>query len=147
MKKGISVLLVTIIFISLCSGCESKSNEEMIQDRMNAFLSAYNSGDMQGAISCLDAKTRNTYQAALNIGNSLIGLTGFSVGIEDLFGLGVGLSGNGDVLKLDDMKISIKSDTKATVTATMQYQDLEKSYSQNVSFTLVKENGDWYICG
>ena len=60
------------MLIVICSGCLGKSDEELIRDRMNTFLTAYNSGDLQGVLQCMDAKTRNTYQSALNIGNVLI---------------------------------------------------------------------------
>lgn len=114
---------------------------------MNNFLAAYNSGDMDKVLECLDSKTRNTYTAAMNITGGLIGLTGFEVSISDLFGLGVGIMSDGDVLKLEQMDITIQSDTKATVSTTMHYKDYETSYSETVKFTLVKEDGDWYICG
>ena len=133
------------MLIVICSGCLGKSDEELIRDRMNAFLTAYNSGDLQGVLHCMDAKTRNTYQSALNIGNVLVGLSGVSIGLEDLFGLGVGLMTEGDLLEFENMEISIRSDTKATVTVTMSYNEPGASYSEDVRFTLVKENGDWFI--
>ena len=72
MKRGIALLAAVCMLIVICSGCLGKSDEELIRDRMNTFLTAYNSGDLQGVLQCMDAKTRNTYQSALNIGNVLI---------------------------------------------------------------------------
>lgn len=147
MKKVVSMLLILALFAFIFCGCESKSDEMMIADRMNTFLKAYNTGDLEGALACLDAKTRNTYQAALNVGNQLIGLTGFSADISDLFSLGIGLSGTECALMLENLTITGKSDTQAVVSATLTYQDGQSSYGEEVSFTLVKEDGDWYIRG
>ena len=144
MKKiafGIFLLSVVFVVFSVCA----KSDETLIEDRVNTFLTAYNSGDMEEVIACFDAKTRNTYKAAMNIGNGLIGMTGFDVGIADLFGLGVALMSDEDVLKLDDMEISIISDNRAIVQGPLSYRENQKSYSGTVKLLLVKENGDWYI--
>ncbi|MBO4938704.1 MAG: hypothetical protein J6C98_06870 [Oscillospiraceae bacterium] len=147
MKRVISLIVIIAVLLVSLSACTFKSDEELIEDRMNDFLKAYNSGDMDAVLECLDAKTRNTYKAAINIGSGLVGLTGFNVSIADLFGLGIGVMSDGDVLQLRNMKINISSDTKATVSATMYYEDYEGGYSDDVKFALVKEDGDWYICG
>lgn len=146
MKKVMVILIVVaVIAVAYYSGF-LKSDEAKIEDRMNAFLSAYNSGDMDGVLESLDAKTRNTYKSVLSVGDTLISMTGVSIKNTDLFALGVGLT-EGQTLRFIDMEIDVVSETKATVSATMLYHDLQESYSKNVKFTLVKENGDWYICG
>lgn len=145
-KQAAIVLVILVLITSVSLMFAGKTDQALIYDRMEAFLKAYNSGDMKGVLACLDAKTRNTYQATLNIGDELIGLTGFNVGISDMFSLGVGLTSD-DVMKLNNLKISFQSDTQATVRAIMHYRDLEQEYSENISFNLVKEDGDWYING
>lgn len=147
MRKFISVLCLILIIISMVCGCALKSDEELIEERMNTFIKAYNAGDIDAVLECVDAKTRNTYKAVMNIGNSLIGLSGFQVSISDIFSLGVGIMSDGDILRCDNMDISLDSDRTATVRATIHYQDYEGSYSDTVNFTLVKENGQWYLCG
>lgn len=142
-KAAALFVLMSFIMAMVC-GCSLKSDEEMIEDRMNSFLRAYNSGDMQQVLESLDAQTKSKYQSVMNLGNAVIGLTGFGISISDLFGLGVGLSG-GTVLELEDMEIKIVSDAKAYVTATMNYQGIQESYSQSIKFTLVKEYDDWFI--
>lgn len=146
MKQAAIVLAVIVLITCIGLVLGGKTDEGLIYDRMEAFVKAYNSGDMKGVLACLDAKTRNTYQATLNIGDELIGLTGFKVGLSDMFSLGVGLTKE-DVMRLNNVKISFKSETYATVNATMYYHDLEREYSENISFELVKENGDWFIYG
>lgn len=147
MKKMITWLLVcAILVVAAYHGGFLKSDEQKIEDRMNDFLKSYNAGDMNGVLDSFDAKTRNTYKAAMNVGNSLIGLTGFGIDMSDMFSLGIALS-EGDALQFDDMQITIVSDTKATVRVTFRYQNIQESYTQKAKFTLVKEDNDWYING
>lgn len=145
MKRIISALLILSAIAFSFFGCATKSDETMIEDRMNAFVKAYNAGDMEGILACLDAKTRNTYKAALNVGNTLIGMTGFSVDISDLFSLGIGLVGEGELLTFDNMTISKVSDTQAEISVALYYQDAQSTHSQQFSVAMVKEDGDWYI--
>ena len=146
MKKLIALLLVIGIVAGFAYyGGYLKTDEQKIEDRMNDFLKAYNSGDFNGALESFDSKTRNTYKSVMNIGNALIGLTGFGVDVSDLFTLGVSLS-EGDLLQFDELQITFLSDTKATVSTIMYYQGYQESYSKKVQFTLIKEDNDWYIC-
>lgn len=147
MRKVVPIFIAITVLICVLKGPLGKSDEMMIENRMKEFLNAYNSGDLEGTLACLDAKTRNTYRAALKIGNGLIGLTGYSIDVADMFSLGIGLMADGDVLKFDEMVISITSDTKATVSGTVQYCEQGTKYRKTVSFELVKEEKDWYICG
>ena len=82
----------------------------------------------------------------MNVGNALIGLSGFGLEVSDLFALGISLS-DGQTLSFEDMKITLLSDTKASVSVIMYYQEYQNKYSQRVQFSLIKENNDWYICG
>ena len=146
-RNVVSIILVIGILATILSACVFKSDQELIEDRMNAFLKAYNSGDLDAVLECLDAKARNTYKSAMGIGTGLLGLTGFSTSFSNLFGLSIGLIQGGDALRLENMEIKINSDSYAIVKATMYYQDLEQSYSEDVRIKLIKEDGDWFICG
>lgn len=148
MKRIMAAVLLFSVMMVLLSGCLFKSDEEKIRDRMISFQDAYNAGDMEEVLACFDAKTRNTYQSAFNIGNALIGgLTGFSVEIGDMFGLGIAVMAEGDILDFVAMDINIISETKAIVTVTCVYQDRDYSDTGDATFTLVKEKGDWFIKG
>lgn len=146
-QKIISILLLISLFSTALTACIFKSDQQLIEDRMDVFLKAYNSGNFEAVLECLDAKSRNTYKSAFGIGSGLIGLTGFSVNMSDLFGLSIGLIPDGDALRLENTRIAIKSSTTAVVYATMYYHDLETDYSEDVQIKLVKEDGDWFICG
>ena len=146
MKRILSCLLICVIISTLLAGCDLRSDEQKIQDRLDDFLSAYNSGDFEKVLDCFDARTRNTYKAAFNIGGSLLGgITGLDIGFAVLFGLGVGLMSDGDILRLDNVQIEFVSDSRALVTATLHYQDYETSSSQDMQFNLIKEDNEWFI--
>lgn len=145
MKRIIAVTVMACMILTMLAGCQLRSDEALIRDRMEEFRDAYNSGDMEALLDCFDRRTRNTYRSALNVGNALIGLTGFSVGIEDLFSLGVGVMAEGDVMAFGEMEIELLSDTKAQVTVELTYQDVEYSDTYTATFKLVKEDNDWFI--
>ena len=152
MVSVISMVLVVSLMAGLLSGCELfnlfKSDEELIHERVDAFFFALNSGDMEGAFACMDAKSRNTYQAMLNITEGLIGgLVGFDIPMADLFALTIGTT-NGDFMSVQVHSIEITSDTTATVMLSMNVSDdrmdLEENV-ENVPMEMIKEQGEWYI--
>ncbi|MBO5317081.1 MAG: hypothetical protein J6A74_01400 [Oscillospiraceae bacterium] len=145
MKRAIAFVLTAIIVIGILTACGVKSDRELIQDRVDVFLSAYNAGDMEETLECFDAKTRNTYKSAMNVGNALIGMTGLNIGLGDIFGLGVGLLSDEEMLRLEEMEIEILSDTEAVVSAKLYFESYEESSVKDICLTLVKENGDWYF--
>lgn len=113
MRRVLSIVMVVcIMMISLTACFAAKSDEELISDRIDSFMKAYNSGDMDGVLDSLSAKTRNTLSSILSIGNSLIGnLTGIGLSLSDMFGLGVGLQA-GDLLTISDVTVDIQSEKK-----------------------------------
>lgn len=145
-RRFFAVITMLFLCFSLLSACTSpKSDEELIESRINNFLKAYNSGDIDAVLDCLDAKTRNTYKAAMNIGNVLIGKTGFGFDLSDLFGLGVGLMSEDDILTISDTTINMVDDTKATVDVTLGYKDKMSDMQEKAFFTMIKEDNDWFI--
>lgn len=137
--KRLIVLCVCFVVLcsSLCSCLRIKNDEEKIKSQINAFVFAYNSGDLTEVLECMDSKTRNTYKAAINITGSLLG----GVSVSDLFSLGVGLS-EGDALKVTIIEVTISDESNAMVKAILECNN---SLTENVSFSMVKENGEWYI--
>lgn len=145
-RRVIVAFLVFCLIVSFC-GCTSKSDETLIRERMETFAKAYNAGDMEKVLDCFDARTRNAYKAILNIGNSLIGQSGVSIDISDMFSLGVAFMGEGDLLEFRDIDITIQSESSAVVTATMEYGVESEKSEETVTFSMVKEESDWYIAG
>lgn len=145
-RRFLAVIMVLFLCFSLLSACTSpKSDEELIESRINNFIKAYNSGDIDAVLDCLDAKTKNTYKAAMNIGNVLIGKTGFGISLADLFGISIGIMSEDDVLTISNISISISSDTSATVYVTLGYKDKMSDTQEKAFFTMIKEDDDWFI--
>lgn len=149
MRLILSVILALSLIVCLCGGCDYfKSDEQLIRERIDDFKFAINAGDMEGAFECLDAKSRSTYEAMLNIGEGLIGgLVGFDISTSDLFALAMGTS-SGDILSMEIQSIEITSETTATVTMSMTMSDDRMDLDESVEsapLEMVKEKGDWYI--
>ncbi len=145
-KKSFVAFMVLSLCFSLLTSCfYFKSDEELIESRIDRFLDAYNSGDMDEVLECLDSKTKNTFKASAAFGNALIGKTGFDYTLSDLFSLSIGVVSEDDILTVSDISISMVSDDKATVDVTLSYKDKLSDIQEKAVFTMVKEDGDWFI--
>lgn len=143
------MLVVVIAVLTVLCGCVSKlsTDEEKIENRIECFLEAYNSGDINGVLDCMDSQTKNTYKSAMNITNAVSGKMGIDVSFSDLFGLSVGIMSDGDMLALDNMQTEILSDESAKVYADMSYHDkvTKNGTPQKVCIVMQKEKSDWFI--
>ena len=143
-KRVLLLICVTGMIMAMLCGC--KSDEVKIQERLDAVVFAFNSGDMEGVLDCYDAKTRNVNKAVMGIGNGLLGMGGIDIGLSSLFALTVGLQSNGDLVRVEDVQITMNTDrTRATVNATLCYEDVDGGYDTPLQMTMIKENGDWFI--
>ena len=117
------------------------TNEELIEERIKTFLTAYNTGDMDAVLKCLDAKTRNAFQAMLNLLGGIAGsYAGFDIDLSDLFSLGVNTT-SGDFMGLEITSIDIINETTAVATTNMELSGT----SMTIYFDMVYENDGWYI--
>lgn len=125
-----------------------KNDEKQIRDRLDAFESACNAGDLDEVLEWLDKSSRNTYSAMFRIGNGILGgLTGFSINVEDLLAVMLGLSPQ-DFFEMDIQSISLNSEEKATVTVSISFTDPqtgEKISQDGLMLSMIKEKWDWYI--
>lgn len=162
MKKTISILLILALTCTLLAGCgliEPVTDEDLIRERIDTFCKCYNNGDLDGAVDCLCAKTRNTAKGALKLAEGLggalfgeLGLPDLGLSMSDLFGLGVGVMGEDDLLNIRITNIKITGDT-AVVTGVMDMnydldvgdEHVKGPTNEAVTIKLVKEDGDWYI--
>ena len=144
MKQRIGCIFLTVFFAVCCLfGC-GKSDEELVRERIDTFVTTYNDGDFDGVLECFDTKTRKTLEATFNLMGGLIGgLTGFSFDLSDFFTLGVAMM-DGDVLAIEVSEVSINGE-QAVATAQLGFVDIGKESIEDVYITLVKENGDWFI--
>lgn len=118
-----------------------KNDRELIEDRIEEFTEAYNAGDYEEVLESLDKKTRNTYKAAMNLGESLFsGYTRYGISGGDLFALGVGTSGFEDLLEFQMDDLSIAGD-EAWAEGTLNYGEDK----MKIKIFFVKEGRTWYI--
>ncbi|MGN1432725.1 MAG: hypothetical protein ACI4XI_03385 [Ruminococcus sp.] len=143
--KSVLSFLIIVLLLPACN--MFKSDTDMIKERINKFVISYNSGDIEGVIDCLDSKKRTTYKSALGIGNALLnGLIDIDISLQDIFGIGMGLTENDSITIEKYNNINISSDS-ATVDISLIYTDEidgDRSNEKGV-FYLIKENDDWFI--
>ncbi len=149
MKKILVLFFSMIVIISCFASCQMvneektpPTNQELITEKIETFLTAYNTGDMEGVLQCLDAKTRNALQAMLNIIESIAGsYIGFEINLSDLFSLGVNTT-QGDFMGLEITEINIIDSKNANVITIMNLTGVE---TQIIYFEMVYEKNGWYI--
>lgn len=136
----VSLLLVLAMLTALfCSCFDNRTDEEKIYDRLDAFLEAYNGGDFDGVLECMSKKTRSAFEGVAN----LFGVdTGYSLG--DIFGVSVYGASEGDLLDAVVLDVIIEGES-AIVRVEMTYSDKIHTTTDKVKFTMVKEDGDWFV--
>lgn len=143
MKRIIALVLIIVVALGCFASCGEKDDlaQKLIIMRINSFTSAYNSGDMDKVLECLDAKTRNTCQATFNLLGGLAGsFAGFDIDLSDLFSLGISTA-EGDYMDLTINNVDVEDSSNATVTATMHLNGVK----QKINFIMVYEDNGWYI--
>lgn len=144
MKRVVAVALVAALLLSSCSFF--KSDEQKMEDKIEKFITSYNSGDVDGMIDTLDSQSRHVAEASLSIADSLLGsLTGIGISVKDVFSLCINFSDDFDTLKIlsfDDFQIEADA---ATVYVTVEGSQAGEESIQQAVFKMVKESRDWYI--
>ena len=152
MNKYLRVIIIIALLSTLLTSCLSftpKTDEQLIRERIDAFITAYNTGDIEDCLACLDAKSRNAIKSASSlIGGIGFGVGSFSFGINplDLFGLAVANASEGDLFNLQITDIEIENDNQATVSAEISYNGKYGSMEDpHCTVIMTKEHGDWFI--
>lgn len=147
MGRRIFGMLTLMLLIFQLFACDfQKSDESMIEARIDEFTTAYNSGDWDGVMKCLDSKTRNTCESLINLSESIGGAAfGVNIKLSDLFSIGVGLIPEDEILRISIVEVIIENEESATVDANLQFNDSISDTEETVTISMVKENGDWYI--
>lgn len=135
--------LIAIISIGFATSIQKEpTDKELIEERINTFLTSYNDGDMDAAMSCLDAKSRNSFKALLSVLETIGGkVAGISIDLSDLFSLGIATK-SGDFMDLKISNIKVSNDKSAVATTSMK---LPGSGTKTIYFVMVYEHGGWYI--
>ena len=150
MKKSIISFISLISVLFLFTSClgnvyeKSKTDEELIRERVSSFVTSYNDGDWDATIENLDKKSRRQFDAYMNIfGGLLGGLTGFSFDLSDFFSLGVSTSGEDDYMEVNISKVVFRDSEHAVAVGEMAFYNQKTSV--NIFFYMVKEEDGWYI--
>lgn len=143
------ILVASFVFLFFFTNI-FKSDEDLINERIEEFVSSYNNGDMEAVMECFDQRTKSLMGATVGIGEALIGgAAGFDVSMSDMFGLGAGLN-EGDMLKLRNIQFTVPEGAEsvsvnAEITMSISFMGQSQSQSSSVQFEMVKEDGDWFI--
>ena len=141
MKRVISLALVAVILMMALVACGAKSDEDMIKDRINKYISCANNADMDGMLKCFNSATRSAMESMLNLLGDYAG-----VNLKDMMNLGA-LFGSSEYysMSVDSIdNIQINGDN-ATADVTMSATVNGSTQTASDSLPLVKEDGDWYI--
>ena len=165
-KRIVSIILAVILLCASLTSCSmfQKSDEALIAERVAAFLTAYNNGDMEGVLACMDTKTRNRTKASMNLAGGIFGgLTGFNFNVSDLFALEMGIWEDGVLfLNITDINISDKENAVVTTEVNLEKTmecledmfgqwidesstEMLKEYTIEIYFAMVYEKDGWYI--
>lgn len=121
-----------------------KSDETKIRDTISDFQEAYNSGDMEALENCFCRSMRVKISSVTGLlGAGLSGLTGYSFDIGNLFGLAGGIT----TMDIHIDTVQINGD-RAYAIGTMEFDTSRfggTKQSTPVTFSMVKEGGDWLI--
>ncbi len=160
--KLLSALFVLLMLLPLLVACSDKPNnnnggddtndtnnnntvtdEYLIRECVETFLTAYNEGDMDAVLECLDAKSRNAMEAMLNLLGGIAGsYAGFDIDLKDLFSLGVSTV-DGDFMLLDIISIEMRGSSEAVVTTSMSLPG--GMNDEKIYFITIYEKGKWCI--
>ena len=141
MKKIGCLFLVVLLIVGCFCFFSQKTDEQKIEERIDKFTSAYNTGDWEKVVDCLNAKSRNAMKGYTNLLGGVFGkLTGIGLDMTAIFGLGVGVY-DGDVMNIELSRIVIVDEDNAIAVGHMHL------YKQDapVYFIMTKEDRDWYI--
>lgn len=144
MKKIISVVLIlAVVGVGVYFAASHKSDEDKIVERLETFETAYASGDLEGCLDCLDAKSRNALKGIGKVSSAL------GYGIGDLFGgmFSLGVATQDEQVKFTVKKIVYTDETHAEVTADVWASEdyLYDESTTRAVIKMVKEKDDWYM--
>ena len=135
----IVVLIGAIVFASLYF---FKSDEDKIQDRLDAFAAACNDGDMEGMVECFDKKTRKYYETSIGLVEGIFGgLTGVDLPIGDMFEL-FGMQEMGGQVNMELVVNNIQINGNTAIVSVTMY---ESGSVETDQIKMRKEDDDWFI--
>ena len=139
---AVSVVIVVVVVLMNDKPDDQPTDEELIEQKIEDYATAHNTGDIDKLKGCLSVKPRKTLELILNVMDGVMDklTNGFSIDMSKLFSWApVFIEGEFMHVEVLEIEISGKS---AVATATMS---TKTGGTQDVYFTLVYENDGWYI--
>ena len=152
MKKVVAVILIcAVVAVGGYFAFFYKSDAEKIVERLETFEEAYSTGDFEGVIDCMDAKSRNALKGVGKLGSMVGGDVGpldINFGSDLFSGLfALGVATQDEQVKFKVKRIDFTDDTHALVSADVWTSKdyLYDEANTEETFEMIKEKNDWYL--
>lgn len=141
MKRVICLALVAVLLMMTMVACSSKSDEELIRDRIVKYFDCANNGDYNGLLGCLNSTGRAGLESMMNLLGDYAGMN-----LNDLLNVG-SLFGGSDLysMRVDSVDNILVNGDKATAKVTMSATVNGQTQTVSDNMELVKEDGDWFV--
>ncbi len=145
-KRVLALFLIAVFFSLMLCACDfldlfAESDETKIENRIQTFVSDYNSGDVEAVMASMTKRTRRILESTFGILGSI---SGYDVKELFVYGFSLGvLTSEGDYLFLEIVDIEVSEDSKkadANVVIKMDGSDTGAAV-----FKMKYENDGWYI--
>ncbi len=127
----VAVIIGVVLFFALGGTKIGMSDAQLIQARVDSFESAFENGDWNGVLSCMDSETRAMIESSPEAAQ-----------MSSYFGMIRGMITCD--FEVHDIEIE-GNEAIAEVDMTMTVFGQSQSESETIPF--VKEGGDWYMAG
>ncbi len=156
--RKICLLLSVLLLLGSLVACDRavrvRTDEDMIRDRIDAFLLAYNTGDFDGVLACMDRQSRRRYESMANlisgigvsVGAGPFGVSG-NLNFRDMFGYSVNAFSDGELMDAELVRIEPDEQDadRADVYVVLTLKSNFGEVIDRTKFELRREDGDWYI--
>ena len=139
MRKAISLFLTICLLTLTFTACSSSepNDEELIEKSINHFLHTFNQGSADDMLNCFSSAEKERIKGTL--------LSGAADAAWLAIGISLGVKDMGDTVEATDIIASVYQKDRANAYAQLKYSGDGGNYFGQVMFSLVKENGSWYV--
>ncbi|MCH5211649.1 MAG: hypothetical protein J1G06_01405 [Oscillospiraceae bacterium] len=120
------------------------------EETVTIFSKAYNDGDFDTLTECLDSDIRDKIDNIKSYGSIISAVAGVDIDIDSLLSQALGYAAFGASFDIREMTTTINGDTAkvdAEIVLKTSISGTKKGETTHQKFSLVKEDGKWYISG
>ncbi|MDO4731244.1 MAG: zinc-ribbon domain-containing protein [Clostridia bacterium] len=147
-KNKWPLLIVSIVLlVSLIAGMVfvvfsiTANGDQGVKECLSNFETCYNNSDIDGLIECFNDDTQDVVNAAVGLSSEFFGVDTSKI-LSIVLGFGTEISG------YKNLNIEVENITKETKTSAIADTTFDFGDKQfEISLSLTKENGKWYISG